>query len=291
MKFNDMVAQGVVKAPIVIGRDHLDSGSVASPNRETEAMRDGSDAIADWPLLNALINAVGGATWVSIHHGGGVGIGYSIHAGQVIVADGTPEAARRLERVLTTDPGRGGAPRRRRLSRGYRVCQSAGAEDSDARRHGGWAMNVHHVETISLDGASLTIEQVLAVAYGQPGVPRVVLSAAAITQVARAADAVQRLLAQGTVAYGITTGFGAFKDRIIPPHQVELLQRNILCSHAVGVGEPLTFRPRAPLCSSVPTRWRVGILGFALTHCTCCWRCSTAACIRSFRKRLARRQR
>jgi len=105
--FNEMVANGEVKAPIVIGRDHLDSGSVASPNRETEGMRDGSDAIADWPLLNALVNAVGGATWVSIHHGGGVGIGYSIHAGQVIVADGTPEAARRLERVLTSDPGMG----------------------------------------------------------------------------------------------------------------------------------------------------------------------------------------
>jgi urocanate hydratase len=96
-----------VAAPIVIGRDHLDAGSVASPNRETEAMRDGSDAIADWPLLNAMVNAVGGATWVSLHHGGGVGIGYSIHAGQVIVADGTPEAARRLERVLTSDPGMG----------------------------------------------------------------------------------------------------------------------------------------------------------------------------------------
>ncbi|MCU0488627.1 MAG: urocanate hydratase [Anaerolineales bacterium] len=107
LKFNEMVASGELKAPIVIGRDHLDSGSVASPNRETEGMRDGSDAIADWPLLNALVNAVGGATWVSIHHGGGVGIGYSIHAGQVIVADGTPEAARRLERVLTTDPGMG----------------------------------------------------------------------------------------------------------------------------------------------------------------------------------------
>lgn len=107
LRFNEMVANGELKAPIVIGRDHLDSGSVASPNRETEAMRDGSDAIADWPLLNALINAVGGATWVSIHHGGGVGIGYSIHAGQVIVADGTPEATRRLERVLTTDPGMG----------------------------------------------------------------------------------------------------------------------------------------------------------------------------------------
>ncbi len=107
LRFNEMVARGEVKAPIVIGRDHLDSGSVASPNRETEAMRDGSDAIADWPLLNALVNAVNGATWVSIHHGGGVGIGYSIHAGQVIVADGTPEAAARLERVLTSDPGMG----------------------------------------------------------------------------------------------------------------------------------------------------------------------------------------
>ncbi len=105
--FNDLVARGEVSAPIVIGRDHLDAGSVASPRRETESMRDGSDAIADWPLLNALINAVGGATWVSIHHGGGVGIGYAIHAGQVIVADGTPEAARRLERVLTSDPGMG----------------------------------------------------------------------------------------------------------------------------------------------------------------------------------------
>ena len=105
--FNNLVAEGIVKAPIVIGRGHLDAGSVASPNRETEGMKDGSDAISDWAILNALINAVGGATWVSFHHGGGVGIGFSQHAGQVIVADGTPEAARRLERVLTTDPGMG----------------------------------------------------------------------------------------------------------------------------------------------------------------------------------------
>jgi urocanate hydratase len=105
--FNDLVASGRLKAPIVIGRDHLDSGSVASPNRETESMRDGSDAIADWPVLNALLNASAGATWVSVHHGGGVGIGYSIHAGMVVVADGTAAAARRLERVLTTDPGTG----------------------------------------------------------------------------------------------------------------------------------------------------------------------------------------
>jgi len=107
LRINEMVASGELAAPIVIGRDHLDAGSVASPYRETEGMRDGSDAIADWPILNALVNTAAGATWVSFHHGGGVGIGYSLHAGMVIVADGTPEAAARLERVLTTDPGMG----------------------------------------------------------------------------------------------------------------------------------------------------------------------------------------
>jgi urocanate hydratase len=107
LAFNEMVAKGELKAPVVIGRDHLDSGSVASPNRETEAMQDGSDAISDWPLLNALLNTASGATWVSLHHGGGVGIGYSQHAGMVIVADGTRDAARRLERVLTNDPATG----------------------------------------------------------------------------------------------------------------------------------------------------------------------------------------
>jgi urocanate hydratase len=107
LRFNELVASGEISAPIVIGRDHLDSGSVASPNRETEGMRDGSDAIADWPLLNALVNTAAGATWVSIHHGGGTGIGYSQHAGMVVVADGTPLAAQKLERVLTTDPGTG----------------------------------------------------------------------------------------------------------------------------------------------------------------------------------------
>jgi urocanate hydratase len=102
-----MVAKGELKAPVVIGRDHLDSGSVASPNRETEAMRDGSDAVSDWPLLNALLNCASGATWVSLHHGGGVGMGFSQHAGMVIVADGTEAAARRLERVLWNDPATG----------------------------------------------------------------------------------------------------------------------------------------------------------------------------------------
>jgi urocanate hydratase len=107
LALNNLVRKGELKAPVVIGRDHLDSGSVASPNRETERMRDGSDAIADWPILNALVNAVGGASWVAVHHGGGVGIGYSIHAGQVLVADGTEEMDERIERVLTTDPGLG----------------------------------------------------------------------------------------------------------------------------------------------------------------------------------------
>ena len=107
LRFNEMVRTGEVSAPIVIGRDHLDSGSVASPYRETEAMADGSDAIADWPLLNALVNTSSGATWVSIHHGGGVGIGRSIHAGMVVVADGTDLAAEKLSRVLVTDPGMG----------------------------------------------------------------------------------------------------------------------------------------------------------------------------------------
>jgi len=106
-RFNWLVKNGKVKAPLVIGRDHLDAGSVASPNRETEGMKDGSDAIADWPLLNALLNTAAGASWVSIHHGGGVGIGYSIHSGMVCVADGSDMAERRLARVLTSDPGTG----------------------------------------------------------------------------------------------------------------------------------------------------------------------------------------
>ncbi len=125
LAFNEMVAKGEVKAPIVIGRDHLDSGSVASPNRETEAMLDGSDAVSDWPLLNALLNTASGATWVSIHHGGGVGIGYSQHAGMVIVADGTKDAARRLERVLTNDPASGVM---RHADAGYDIAKTCARE-------------------------------------------------------------------------------------------------------------------------------------------------------------------
>jgi urocanate hydratase len=127
LAFNEMVARGELKAPVVIGRDHLDSGSVASPNRETEAMRDGSDAVADWPLLNAMLNIASGATWVSIHHGGGVGIGYSQHAGVVIVCDGTPAAAKRIERVLWNDPASGVM---RHADAGYEIAIDCAREHS-----------------------------------------------------------------------------------------------------------------------------------------------------------------
>jgi urocanate hydratase len=134
LAFNELVRTGAVKAPIVIGRDHLDTGSVASPNRETEAMLDGSDAVADWPLLNALVNTAGGASWVSLHHGGGVGMGYSIHAGMVIVADGTPEASARLSRVLRNDPGMGVI---RHADAGYeKAIETAEKYDLDLKK--GW---------------------------------------------------------------------------------------------------------------------------------------------------------
>ena len=129
VRFNEMVANGEVSAPIVIGRDHLDCGSVASPYRETESMNDGSDAIADWPILNALVNTASGASWVSFHHGGGVGIGRSLHAGQVSVADGTPLAAQKLARVLTNDPAMGVI---RHVDAGYELAEEV-AEERDVR--------------------------------------------------------------------------------------------------------------------------------------------------------------
>ncbi len=127
LRFNELVKKGKISAPVVIGRDHLDSGSVASPFRETESMKDGSDAIADWPILNALVNTASGASWVSFHHGGGVGMGYSLHAGQVTVADGTKEMAARLERVLTNDPAMGVL---RHADAGYKIAKDC------ARRKG-----------------------------------------------------------------------------------------------------------------------------------------------------------
>ena len=123
--FNEMVANGELKAPVVIGRDHLDSGSVASPNRETEGMMDGSDAVSDWPMLNALLNTASGATWVSLHHGGGVGMGFSQHAGMVVVCDGSEDAARRVERVLTNDPATGVM---RHADAGYQEARDCAAE-------------------------------------------------------------------------------------------------------------------------------------------------------------------
>jgi len=126
LAFNEMVASGELAGPIVIGRDHLDSGSVASPNRETEAMRDGSDAVSDWPLLNALLNTAGGATWVSLHHGGGVGMGYSQHAGVVIVCDGTDDAHARLGRVLRNDPATGVM---RHADAGYEIAKNCAREN------------------------------------------------------------------------------------------------------------------------------------------------------------------
>ena len=136
LAFNELVRTGAVKAPIVIGRDHLDTGSVASPNRETEAMMDGSDAVADWPILNAFVNVAGGASWVSLHHGGGVGMGYSIHSGMVIVADGTDDAERRLRRVLHNDPGMGVV---RHADAGYELAKETAKQhglDLYARLHG-----------------------------------------------------------------------------------------------------------------------------------------------------------
>jgi urocanate hydratase len=125
LKFHEMVKQGRLKAPVVIGRDHLDCGSVASPNRETEGMKDGTDAVADWPVLNAMVNVASGATWVSLHHGGGVGIGYSIHSGQVICADGTDAMTSRIERVLTNDPGMGVL---RHVDAGYDLARDVARE-------------------------------------------------------------------------------------------------------------------------------------------------------------------
>jgi urocanate hydratase len=127
LAMNELVASGEITAPIVIGRDHLDTGSVASPGRETESMKDGSDAVADWPILNALLNTASGSSWVSFHHGGGVGIGNSLHAGQVIVADGTPEMAARIERVLTNDPGIGVA---RHVDAGYEIAEETAAREA-----------------------------------------------------------------------------------------------------------------------------------------------------------------
>ena len=198
LAFNEMVKSGELKAPIVIGRDHLDAGSVASPNRETEAMKDGSDAVSDWPLLNALLNTAGGATWVSLHHGGGVGMGYSQHAGVVIVCDGTrrrgqAHRARALER-----PGdRRDAPCRRRLRGRHRLRPRAGAGPADARR----LMPL----PLEIQPGRLTLDVLQAIHAGGVGLTLAASSREAI----RASAAVVQRAAQGDAAvYGVNTGFG-----------------------------------------------------------------------------------
>ena len=218
LAFNEMVATGELKAPIVIGRDHLDSGSVASPNRETEAMRDGSDAVSDWPLLNALLNTASGATWVSLHHGGGVGMGYSQHAGVVIVCDGSEAAARRIARVLWNDPATGVM---RHADAGY---ESA----IECAREQGLKLPMLEPDTGSevmaariLRDGDLRLARRCGGACAEP--TRYRLSARdrwrAYAVASRAVDAI--IAAADAAAYGINTGFGLLAQTRIPPEQLE----------------------------------------------------------------------
>ena len=238
--FNELVARGTVKAPIVIGRDHLDSGSVASPNRETESMRDGSDAIADWPVLNALLNTASGATWVSVHHGGGVGIGYSIHAGMVVVADGTPEAARRLERVLTTDPGTGIM---RHADAGYLEARRGGAAprdrsagDHDVRlvpdlvlTEAGWASGLG----VTLDGGRIVSIEPLH--GGAPDDVRLARRALVPGTINAHCHTFQSLLR----GLGDDLDFAGWRDRVLYPFSERLDRRGIALGAAFAFAEML----------------------------------------------------
>ncbi len=220
-----------LSAPIVIGRDHLDSGSVASPNRETEAMQDGSDAVSDWPLLNALLNTASGATWVSIHHGGGVGMGYSQHAGVVIVCDGSEAAAKRIRRVLWNDPGTGVM---RHADAGYedrhRLRSRTGSETADDRA----ALSGQHPGSARRHAVAGDVAAYLRATDGAAAVRRRIAP-----RIRTASALVDKIVASGDAAYGINTGFGLLAQTRIPNEQLELLQRNLLLSHAAGVGEAL----------------------------------------------------
>ena len=235
LAFNEMVASGELKAPVVIGRDHLDSGSVASPNRETEAMMDGSDAVSDWPLLNALLNTASGATWVSLHHGGGVGMGYSQHAGMVIVADGTPEAARRLERVLWNDPGTG-----------VMRHADAGYEDAiDCAREQGLDLPmVGHDDHPQRPGKPSPLAD--CARSGQAR--RSSFHADAWAAIDASAASIGRILASGRTVYGVNTGFGILAQTRIPDDRLAELQTNLILSHSCG-----TRRSRSTQRSSA---WR-----------------------------------
>ena len=214
-----MVRTGELKAPIVIGRDHLDAGSVASPNRETEAMRDGTDAVSDWPLLNLMLNTASGATWVSFHHGGGVGMGYSQHAGMVIVCDGTEAAAKRIERVLWNDPASGVL---RHADAGYAEAIACAAEkgwscpcsDEDRRR----PFDLAALRRIAREGPALELDP------------------ACLPALRAGFESVERIVASGKPAYGINTGFGRLSQTRIPDDELGRLQTNIVLSHAAGTG-------------------------------------------------------
>ena len=231
LAFNEMVARGELQAPIVIGRDHLDSGSVASPNRETEGMLDGSDAVSDWPLLNALLNTASGATWVSFHHGGGVGMGFSQHAGMVIVADGTPDGRPPAWPACSrNDPGSGVM---RHADAGYELAiQCARENELDLPMAGGCGsmkLNARARQTHPADLRRVWREPV-----------ELSLAAECYAGIDAAAATVARVIAEGRVVYGVNTGFGLLASQRISPAELELLQRSIVLSHAAGVGAPMS---------------------------------------------------
>ena len=209
---------------MVIGRDHLDCGSVASPNRETEAMMDGSDAVSDWPLLNALLNTASGATWVSLHHGGGVGMGYSQHAGMVIVADGTPEAARRLDGCCGTTPAPASCAMPMPAMRSDRLRPRAGAGLAD-----GGAMSS------SYSPGAVTLAELRAIWAGA----RSRSTDGAWAAIDASAASIGRILASGRTVYGVNTGFGILAQTRIPDDRLAELQTNLILSHSCGLGDAL----------------------------------------------------
>jgi hypothetical protein len=229
LAFNEMVKSGELKAPIVIGRDHLDSGSVASPNRETESMKDGSDAVSDWPLLNALLNTASGATWVSLHHGGGVGMGYSQHAGVVIVCDGTASRGQDRAGAFQRSRRRRDAPRRCGLRDRRRVSAREQTQAADVG--------------MSVPGKEIIVPGQLALAQLRRlcGSERVIveLAPACLAGVRASAELVRQATEGDAPVYGVNTGFGKLANTRIARDDLALLQLKLLRSHAVGVGEPM----------------------------------------------------
>ncbi len=230
LAFNEMVRSGELSAPVVIGRDHLDSGSVASPNRETEAMQDGSDAVSDWPLLNALLNTASGATWVSLHHGGGVGMGFSQHSGMVVVCDGSDEAAERIARVLHNDPATGVM---RHADAGYDIAVNC-AQEQGLNLPRLPQLRGKIMKTITLRPGQMTLADLRHI-YQHP--VHITLDESAYVPIQQSVDCVQAILAEQRTAYGINTGFGLLASTRIATEDLENLQRSIVLSHAAGVGE------------------------------------------------------